>query len=109
MDDREKSPGAPDAQISPPKVQPKFEHLPKRFFSQMFSQALSTYPFTGCPKFSRVLQIIHKSRIIASRKNGDYADPFCPSFPFLLRFVVIPSSEGGNGALSVGAKMTINN
>ena len=34
MDDREKSPGAPDAQIPPPKAQPKFEHLPKRFLSQ---------------------------------------------------------------------------
>ena len=48
MNDREKSPGAPDAQIPPPR-HPKFEHLPKRFFSQMFRQALRTYPLTGCP------------------------------------------------------------
>ena len=34
MNDREKSPGAPDAQIPPPR-HPKFEHLPKRFFSPM--------------------------------------------------------------------------
>ena len=48
MNDREKSPGAPDAQIPPPR-HPKFEHLGKRFFSQMFGQALRTYRLTGCP------------------------------------------------------------
>jgi len=37
-DDREKSFGAPEAQISP--QQPKFEPLPKRFFSPSYSKDL---------------------------------------------------------------------